>query len=409
MSTPTLLAQHTLPTRAICAAGAMSLAVAMGIGRFAFTPLLPLMQREAVLTADAGALLATANYVGYLIGALTAARVPASPRALVLGALLSTAVLTAAAGAATGVPAWLLLRLLAGAVSAWALVGISSWALPALAQRGRAEAGAWVFAGVGLGIALVGGWVWLLAGCSTVWLWASLGALALVLAACVASLWRRGTTATALPKSGAHQAAVPPAVPLGAGPLVLCYSALGFGYILPATYLPALARDLIDDPQRFGLIWPVFGLAAAVSTLLAGRALRRWHRLRIWQFSYVLMAAGCVLPLMSRSGPGLALSALLVGGTFMVATMVGLQHARALAPINPAPLLGRMSAGFASGQIAGPLVALGLARVPLPGWSGIEMTLALAAVSLLAGAVWLHRIPIRLEISDTGSTAGQIS
>jgi MFS family permease len=399
MTTPTRSAQHTLPTWAICAAGAGGLAVAMGIGRFAFTPLLPLMQREALLSADAGALLAAANYVGYLIGALTAARVPTSPRALVLGALLGTALLTAAAGVATGVPAWLLLRWLAGAVSAWALVGISSWALPALAERGRAEAGAWVFAGVGLGIALTGGWVWLFATHTTAWLWASLGALAMLLAACVACLWRRDAT-TPMPP---HASACPTALPRGNGPLVLCYSALGFGYILPATYLPALARDLMDDPQRFGLVWPVFGLAAAASTLLAGRALRRWHRLRIWQVSYVLMAAGCVLPLLTHSGLGLTLSALLVGGTFMVATMAGLQQARALAPSNPTPLLGRMSAAFASGQIAGPLLALGLARVPLPGWNGIEMTLVLAAASLLVGAVWLHRMHRLHQISSTVS------
>jgi MFS family permease len=390
MTTPPDSAPRTLPTWAIAVVGATGLAVAMGIGRFAFTPLLPLMLREAVLTADAGALLAAANYVGYLIGALTASRVPASPRGLVLGALIATAVLTAAAGALTGLPAWLVLRGLAGAVSAWALVGISTWALPALAERGRSDAGAWVFAGVGLGIALAGGWVWWFAGRTTTWLWASLGALALLLAAAVAWLWRHDANTAALPPAGATLAALP----LGNGPLVLCYSALGFGYILPATYLPALARDLIDDPQHFGLIWPVFGLAAAASTLLAGRVLRHWHRLRIWQLSYVLMAAGCVLPLLTHSGFNLIFSALLVGGTFMVATMVGLQHARASAPINPTPLLGQMSAGFASGQIAGPLVAMGLDRLHLPGWTGIEMTLALAAGGLLVGAGWLFGRPL---------------
>jgi MFS family permease len=387
----------SLPTWAIGVAGATALSVAMGIGRFAFTPLLPLMQREALLSADAGAWLATANYLGYLLGALTAARVRTSPRALVLGALFGTALLTATTGAVTGLWAWCLLRLLAGAFSAWALVGISGWALPLLAQRGRADAGGWVFAGVGCGIALAGGWVWLFATHATAWLWAALGALALVLSALVAVLWRHGDVGGIQPQ--VHAGAVPGAaqVPRGSRPLVLCYSVLGFGYILPATYLPALARALIDDPQRFGLVWPVFGLAAAASTVLAGRALRRWHRLRIWSASYVLMAIGCALPLLTHNGLGLTLAALLVGGTFMVATMAGLQHARGLAPNNPTPLLGRMAAAFASGQLAGPLVALALGRMEVPGWSGIEMTLALATGCLLAGAWWLYRRPLDLN------------
>jgi MFS family permease len=409
----------SLPTWAIGVAGATGLAVALGIGRFAFTPLLPLMQREALLSADAGAWLATANYLGYLLGALTAARVPGSPRALVLGALFGTALLTATTGAVTGLWAWWLLRLLAGAASAWALVGISGWALPLLAQRGRADAGGWVFAGVGLGIALTGGWVWLFAARATPWLWAALGALALMLSVLVAGLWRHGDARGRQPHMQAGAGPGPAPMPRGSGPLVLCYSALGFGYILPATYLPALARDLMDDPQRFGLVWPVFGLAAAASTLLAGGALRRWHRLRIWSASYVLMAIGCALPLLTHSGLGLALAALLVGGTFMVATMAGLQQARSLAPNNPTPLLGRMSAAFASGQIAGPLVALALGRlhvpawtVPawtVPAWTGVEMTLVLAAGGLLAGAGWLYRCPLESEPFHEDNSVAQVS
>lgn len=381
------------PTWVVCVAGALGLVVAMGIGRFAFTPLLPLMQRDGLIGADGSAGLAAANYAGYLLGAFTAARLPGGPRARLLGALAATALLTAATGWADGYSTWLLLRLAAGVASAWALVGVSSWAVPALAQRGRPEAGGIVFAGVGLGIALAGGWVWLFAGLGAQRLWQQLGLLAAGLAVVVALLWRR-----AGPTAAASVASLPgPAVPRGSLPIVLCYGMLGFGYILPATYLPAQARALIDDPRLFGLVWPVFGLAAAASTLLAGRALKRWHRLRLWALSHALMAAGCALPLLSLSGPALTLAALLVGGTFMVATMAGLQQARALAVANPTPLLARMTAAFALGQIAGPLLALGLARLGPAGGTGIEATLVLATLGLLASAGWLHRSTPALE------------
>ena len=379
-------------TLAIGLAGALALAVAMGIGRFAFTPLLPLMQREGLLGSGGGAALAAVNYAGYLLGALSAARLAANPRRLVLASLLATAAVTAGAGALQNMAAWLLLRGLAGVLSAWVMVGISSWAIGALARRGRADAGGRVYAGVGLGIAAAGGLAWALGAGGSALLWRQLGLLALLATVVVALCWRAGGAAA---PSGAPAPA--PTVPRahGQGGLILSYGLFGFGYILPATYLPAMARTLVDDPRLFGLAWPVFGAAAALSTLWAGPVLARWSRTRVWAACHGLMAAGCVLPLASRSGLAIALAALAVGGSFMVATMAGLQLARDRTAANPAPLLSRLVAAFALGQIAGPLAAL-LAGQALGG-DGLTPALWLAAGALLASATWLHRQPDRQE------------
>ena len=51
--------------------------------------------------------------------------------------------------------------------------------------------------------------------------------------------------------------------------LVFCFGATGFGYIIPATFLPAMARQVIHDPAIFGWSWPVFGAAAMATTELA--------------------------------------------------------------------------------------------------------------------------------------------
>lgn len=369
----------------VCLAALLALAVAMGIGRFAFTPLLPLMQREGLLDGDGGAALAAVNYLGYFAGALSAAALARRPRRLVLGGLLATAAVTAGAGALHGLPAWLVLRGLAGVFSAWVMVGISSWALGELARLGRASLGGVVFAGVGCGIAAAGVLAWWRSADGAAALWWQLGALALAATAVIAACWRPGAAASL--------AATPPLrtpLPRGSTGLIACYATFGFAYILPATYLPALARELVDDPQRFGLAWPVFGLAAAASTLLAARALRRWRQLDVWAACHLLLAAGCAAPLLGRSPWLIGFAALAVGGSFMVATMAGLQQARLLAPGHPAPLLGRMTAAFALGQIAGPLVALVWSRAPLPGRTGIESTLLLAALLLVASAGWLR-------------------
>jgi predicted MFS family arabinose efflux permease len=377
-------------TLAIGLAGALALAVAMGIGRFAFTPLLPLMQREGLLGSGGGAALAAINYAGYLLGALSAARLATQPRRLVLGSLLATAAVTAAAGVLHGLTAWLLLRGLAGVLSAWVMVGVSSWAIGTLARRGRADAGGWVYAGVGLGIAAAGALAWVLGAEGSGLLWQRLGLLALAAAVAVALCWRVEASPPARANTSAPQAAT-----RRHRGLILSYGLFGFGYILPATYLPAMARTLVDDPRLFGLAWPVFGAAAAVSTLLAGPVLARWSRPRVWAACHLMMAAGCVLPLASRSGVAIGLAALSVGGSFMVATMAGLQLARDRAAANPAPLLSRLVAAFALGQIAGPLAAFIVGQAS--GSDGLAPTLWLATGALLASAAWLYRQPDRQQ------------
>jgi predicted MFS family arabinose efflux permease len=118
---------------------------------------------------------------------------------------------------------------------------------------------------------------------------------------------------------------------------------------------PAVA--LVDDPQLFGLAWPVFGVAAALSTIATDRCFGHANRLRVWAVAHLLMAAGVTLPSVWLAPVTIAIAALLVGSTFMVVTMIGMQEARARAPGNPTALLGLMTAAFATGQLAGPVVS----------------------------------------------------
>src|ERR1700729_2853753 len=58
-----------------------ALAAAMGVGRFVFTPVLPLMEAQAHLTSGGASTLATSNYLGYLVGALLGIALPRLSRA----------------------------------------------------------------------------------------------------------------------------------------------------------------------------------------------------------------------------------------------------------------------------------------------------------------------------------------
>jgi hypothetical protein len=383
--------------RTIVLIGLVALAVAMGIGRFAFTPLMPLMVRDGRLPLATGAEWAAANYVGYLMGALSATWFSRRPRLGLQLGLLGVAMTTLGMALTQWTGAWTggWLRGLAGVCSAWVLVCASSWCLPELARRQSSASGGWIYTGVGLGIALTGGLTWLGGNQSALWLWVELGLLAIVGAGFVRYASPedgKGPGAAPAPPNSAATAALSASHPNGSTwGLICCYGAFGYGYIVPATFLPTMARQLVDDPLVFGLTWPLFGLAAACSVAIASRWMANWSRRQVWALAQAVMAGGTLIPLMQQSLGALALSAILVGGTFMVATMAGLQLARERMPHHPTPLLSQMTVAFATGQIAGPLLVRLLGMADIETSRALLWSNGLATSILLATALWLWR------------------
>lgn len=377
----------------------LALAVAMGVGRFAFTPLYPLMSQDGLLSDEGGALLASSNYLGYLVGALAAARIRLGSAALMACALIGTVIATAAMGWTTSVPAWAALRFAAGVLSAWALVATSAWGLGWLASLGRPRLAGAVFAGVGLGIAAAG--VFCLAaarpGAASLDLWigmAGLTGIAVIFPLMTLRRLPRPATGPTAEKAASQAPGHGTALSLptaGTRSLIVCYGLFGVGYILPATYLPALARNLVDDPQIFGLAWPLFGAAAALSTLLAAWALKNANRLKVWALSQLLMAVGVLLPVVWASLASVSVAALLVGGTFMVITMVAMQEAQARAGRNPTAVLGRMTAGFALGQLLGPVASAAISQFAADFYSALNYAMSLSGAGLLFSSFHLWR------------------
>ncbi len=380
--------------------GIISLAVAMGIGRFAFTPLMPLMLRDGIIDIATGTEWAAANYVGYLIGALTASRFGKNTRLGMLLGLVGIGITTLSIVLvdATFVYLGAILRGAAGIFSAWVLVCTSGWCLNALAAQKASKHGSWIYTGVGLGITLTGVLTWLGGEQSASSLWLALGALACVGTGLVMVCMKNRSPVVNAPVPATNSMSVSEGQQ-GNAALVICYSAFGFGYIIPATFLPTMARQLSSDPQIFGLTWPIFGLAAAVSVAVVSRWMSGWTRARVWALAQGCMALGTLLPLFVNALWSIAVCAVLVGGTFMVATMAGLQLARERMPANPTVLLGRMTAGFAAGQIIGPLVVRAIGSGQIAGWDAFSWANAMATVLLAGTAVWLWRMDLPKPLS----------
>lgn len=365
--------------------GLAALAVAMGIGRFAFTPILPMMQQDAGLSVAAGGWLASANYLGYLVGALTVGRMKIGSSIAIRGGLVLTGLVTLGMGLTQSFTAWVLLRTVAGFTSAWVLVCVLAWSMETLTPLRRPILGAIVFAGVGTGIAAAGGLclVLLHLGMGSVPAWVLLGSVSLVMAALLWSTFATDVRSAPVPNTAAARSGWP----AGSLLLILCYGIFGFGYIIPATFLPAMARQVIQDPAVFAWSWPVFGAAAILSTLLAAAWLSSLDNRRVWIIGHLVMALGVVLPAIWGGMTAILVAALCVGGTFMVITMAAMQEARELAGALVRPLLAAMTSAFALGQIAGPLVVSGLAGTP----GGFSLALALAGLLLAASALALMR------------------
>jgi MFS family permease len=169
--------------------------------------------------------------------------------------------------------------------------------------------------------------------------------------------------------------------------LVLGYGFFGFGYIVPATFLPAMAKQIIADPLVFGWSWPIFGLAAALSTFVLAVLPRSIDLRRAWIAAQVVMAAGVALPAITSGIAAILVSALAVGGTFMVITAAAMQEARRVAPREAAALIGVMTSAFAIGQILGPLTVSAAASAV----GGFKTPLVIASVVLLCGAALIVR------------------
>jgi len=208
--------------------------------------------------------------------------------------LLLIALVTFGMGVTHGFTAQLLLRLLAGIASAWVLVHVSAWALARLSALHRPAASGVVFAGVGAGIAGAGA----LCMAMMQWdahadqAWQAFGAVSLLLLVLIWPAYREripDTKTAAMPVRRTQWDA-------DKLRLVLCYGAFGFGYIIPATFLPAMAHQYISNPAMFGWAWPVFGAAAALSTYAVSHWLHAANIRKLRAFSYLLMAPGVVLP-----------------------------------------------------------------------------------------------------------------
>ena len=418
---------------AVALAGMAALAAAMGIGRFAFTPLLPMMLDDGVVTLAGGSWLATANYIGYLIGALASMAFPwVAPRArevwhaarLARWGLVATVLLTL--GMALPLSGtWPGLRFAAGVASALVFLNVSVWCMVRLVSLGHPALGGLIFCGPGLGIVLTG-----LSASAMVALqwpaaagWGVFGVLSAVLCALV---WPVVQGAPALPESsagpatGAGAAAAPGAAtaaataggpatvlagqsPLARTGLTVAYGLAGLGYIVTATFLPVIARAALPAGSPWpDLFWPLFGAGVALGAALSTRTPAAWDRRWLLMGAYVVQAGAIALSLAWPRPAGFALGSLLLGLPFTAITFYALQEARRVWPNAADSFAGLLTAAYGIGQIAGPPMVAWMLHHTASQAQGFVYGLATAASALALGALLYAVMVWRWPLAQRG-------
>ncbi|WP_332605033.1 YbfB/YjiJ family MFS transporter [Acinetobacter sp. ESBL14] len=331
---------------------ALIMAIGMGFGRFAFTAVYPHMIDEGIINLPQASLAASANYAGYLFGALFAIKIKSQQSYLSsIVATVGTVVCLILLAYINTINQIILIRGLAGIFSAFAMVSASIWLLE---QQKKTHQAPILYAGVGLGIALSA--ELLVFGTHLSWhskiLWLLLGISSLVLG-CIAmfGLSRAQPNAVSAQNTFNTNRKIPHAYAL-----ILIYALAGFGYIITATYLPLLVKQALPNIDA-AQIWAIFGLGAIPSCFF-------WHYLhdrlgiRIALSSNLgVQAVGVVLPIILPTALGYLLSALLVGGTFMGTVTIAMPVAQRIARQAQNNLIALMTVVYGLGQIIGPMVS----------------------------------------------------
>ncbi len=345
-------AQPPSPLRS-AVGGLVALAVAIGVGRFIYTPILPSMLAALGLRRFDAGLIASANFAGYLAGALLVTGPRLSTPRWILGGLIASALTTGAMGLARSVMLFAILRAMGGLASAIVLVLVCATVLDALAAIDRSDLGTLMFAGVGVGIAGSAVLISALRATGLSWrtLWIAGGVLSLVgVFAC-----RR-----LLP----DRTQLIPSATTGAAPidrrftrLIIAYGLFGFAYIITATFLVDIVRSSPGTRQVEPAVWVAFGISAVPSVALWSAIGRRLGTGRGFALAALAEALGVLGSVLWQSVIGVLLATMLVGGTFMGLTALGLTRGRELAAKNPQRGLALMTSAFGVGQIVGPSFA----------------------------------------------------
>ncbi|MBB1323765.1 YbfB/YjiJ family MFS transporter [Shewanella sp. SR43-8] len=385
-----------LTTFRVYFAGISSLIVTVGVARFSYSLLLPIMQDGAGLTELGGGWLASTNFMGYMSGVLLAASLHNMNYKYNLHRLyLILSVLTSAAMVmTTDMVTWSVLRFIAGVCASGGFIIASGLILKWLVKHHhRAELGIH-FSGAGLSIIITSLLVEFMLTISADWQqqWLALAVMAAVFAI-PAWLWmphpfidgQVGGTAKDTPPSKVFKLL-----------MMLAYFCAGYGYAVSSTFIVDIVERVEGLQGQGGLAFLLVGLAATPAALIWDRIARKTGYIKALIVAYILQAIGIILPAINDSLPVVILSALMFGGTFIACVSMVLTMAGKFYPSNPAKFMGTMTLAYGAAQILAPVCTGYLTET----FGSYDIGLYVSAAIVMIGTLFLFGL-FRIEINTS--------
>ncbi|PWV75315.1 YbfB/YjiJ family MFS transporter [Halomonas sp. A11-A] len=395
------------PRYRVLLAGVFSQILCIGVARFAYTPLLPVMQQQTWLTDAQGGWLAALNYAGYMLGALLAASIHSIRLKDTLYRLTLVLAVLSTAGMALADSFWLwaAMRFVAGFSSSGAMLLASGLILHWLISHGqRGELGIH-FAGVGLGMLVAALAVELMLRLAFGWQAQWWGFTALAAALLIpAWAWLPRPAKPIMGAGGGQRQAQPPSRTF-MRLMLAAYFCAGYGYVISATFIVAIVER---EPLLAGAgnwTFALVGLAAAPAVMVWDLIARRFGYLGALIAAMALQVVGIVLPALTASLASVLISAVLYGGTFLGCVSLVLTMAGRLYPQSPARMMGRMTLAYGTAQIVAPALTGMLAE----GTGHYDTGLWLAGGFVALGAlllIWLRAVDQTAQRLDAEARGG---
>ena len=361
--------------------GICGLVLTLGLPRFAYTPLLPLMQKQAGLTHWQGGWLASINYLGYMSGALLAAWLerPTLRQRLYSAGLLLSLLITAVMGLSDQFWVWALSRYLGGLCGAAGMLLGSGLVLGWLMRQGRRPELGLHFIGLGLGIGVSALGAFLMAEWALNWSrqWLGFAFIGLVFLA-PAWIWRPPVPPAA---SAAQAAALPPA-PRWMALMMAMYFCAGWGFVISATFTVAIVERQPLLAGQGPWAWALVGLAATPAVFLWDRVARRWGELKALFAAFALQIVSVLLPALSDGLAAALAGALLYGGTFIGIVSLTLALVGRRTPHNPGKAMARLTLSYGLAQVGAPALAGAMAQASGSYHGALWITAAVLALGL---------------------------
>lgn len=366
--------------------GICALVLTLGLSRFAYTPLLPIMRNQAGLTVLAGGWLATINYAGYMTGAILASstsNLQLKYRLYKIGLVLAV-VSTITMGMTQNVVAWAIMRFVGGFSSMTGMLIGSGLLMNWLMRKGHKPELGLHFTGLGLGIVVSGTAVALMSN-FLAWnqQWIALGIFG-ILFFIPAWLWLPAPEAQASTAGAASQTIssnTPRPTQKWMWLLIAAYFCGGFGYVISATFTVDILVHLPLLKSNSSWVWVIVGLAATPSCFIWDKVANAMGHVKALILAYVVQTLSLVLPIVTEGAALNILGAVLFGITFvgivsLTLTLVGLHFKD-----NPAKAMARMTLSFGVAQIVAPAMAGAIAHAT----GSYHWALVVTAVVMLSG------------------------